>query len=57
MEKLLNVENDWDGEVDCSGALLSPFGTAAGPTGVLSELMKTYIPRCHPWICGYTLLE
>ena len=29
MEKLVNVENDWDGEVDCPeviGALLSHFG-------------------------------
>ena len=25
MEKLINVENDWDGEVDCDGALLSHF--------------------------------
>ena len=24
--KLLNVKNDWDGEVDCDGAPLSHFG-------------------------------
>ena len=56
MEKLLNVENDWDGEVDCPGVmgphyLISEEGVAAaikglkiekaaGPTGVMSEMMK-----------------
>ena len=51
MEKLLNVENDWDGEVDCP-ELMGPccliseaikglkMGKAAGPTGVVSEMMK-----------------
>ena len=57
MEKLLNVENDWDGEVDCpevigAHCLISEeevvaaikglkIGKAAGPTGVVSEMMKT----------------
>ena len=56
MEKLLNVENDWDGEVECSKVmgphcLISEeeveaaikglkIGKAAGPTGVVSEMMK-----------------
>ena len=56
MEKLLDVENDWDGEVDCSEVmghhcLISEeeiavaikglkIGKAAGPTGVVSEMMK-----------------
>ena len=56
MEKLLNVENDWDGEVDCPEVmrphcLISEeevaaafkglkIGKAAGPTGVVSEMMK-----------------
>ena len=56
MEKLLNVENDWDGEVDCPG-LMGPccliseeeveaaikglkIGKAASPTGVVGEMMK-----------------
>ena len=56
MEKLLNVENDWDGEVECP-EVLGPhcliseeevaaaikglkIGKAAGPTGVVSEMMK-----------------
>ena len=56
MEKLLNVENDWDGEVDCP-EVVGPrcpiseeevsaankglkMGKAAGPTGVVSEVMK-----------------
>ena len=54
MEKLLNVENDWDGEVDCpevmgphcliSGEEVAAaikglkIGKAAGPTGVVSEM-------------------
>ena len=56
MEKLLNVENDWDGEVDCHEVmgrhcLISEeevaaaikrlkIGKAAGPNGVVSEMMK-----------------
>ena len=56
MEKLLNVENDWDGDVDCPKVmgphcLISEeevaaaikglkIGKAAGPTGVVSEMMK-----------------
>ena len=56
MEKLLNVENDWDGEVDCPEVmwprcLISEeevaaaikelkMGKAAGRTGVVSEMMK-----------------
>ena len=55
-EKLLNVENDWDGEVDCPEVmgphcLISEeevaaaikglkIGNAAGPTGVVSEMMN-----------------
>ena len=56
MAKLLNVENDWDGEVDCP-EMMGPhcliseeevaaaikglkIGKAAGPTGVVSEMMK-----------------
>ena len=56
MEKLLNVENDWDGEVDFPEVmgpccLISEeevaaaikglkMGKSAGPTGVVSEMMK-----------------
>ena len=56
MEKRLNMENDWDGEVDCPEVmgphwLISEeevaaaikglkIGKAAGPTGVVSEMMK-----------------
>ena len=56
MEKLLNVENDWDGEVDCPEVmgpcyLISEkevattikglqIGKAAAPTGVVREMMK-----------------
>ena len=56
MEKLLNVENDWDGEVDCPEVMgphcLIPeeevaaaikglkIGKAAGRAGVVSEMMK-----------------
>ena len=56
MEKLLNVENDWDGGVDCLEVmgpccLISEedvvaaikglqMGKAAGPAGVVSEMMK-----------------
>ena len=57
MEKLLNVENDWDGEMDCP-EMMGPrcliskeevavaikglkMGKAAGPTGVVSVMMKS----------------
>ena len=56
MEKLLNVENDWDGEMDCPevmgpGCLISEeevaaaikglkIGKSDGPTGVVSEMIK-----------------
>ena len=56
MEKLLNVENDWDGDVDCPEVmgpccLISEeevaaaikglkMVSAAGPTGVVNEMMK-----------------
>ena len=56
MEKLLNVENDWDGDVDCPEVMGScclipeeevaavikglKMGKSAGPTGVVSEMMK-----------------
>ena len=56
IEKLLNGENDWDGVVDCpevmgpcclisekvvSSAIKGlQIGKAAGPTGVVSEMMK-----------------
>ena len=56
MENLLNVENDWDGDVDCPevmrpccfiseeevAAAIKRFkiGKAASPTGVVSELMN-----------------
>ena len=56
MEKLLNVENHWDGEVDCPevmgpDCLISEeeidtaikglrIGKDAGPAGVISEVMK-----------------
>ena len=56
VEKLLNVENDWDGKVDCPEVmgphcLISEeevaavikrlkIGKAAGPTGVVSEMIK-----------------
>ena len=44
MEKLLNVVTDWDGEVDCpevSSAIKElKIGKSAGPTGVVSEMMK-----------------
>ena len=55
MEKLLNVENDWDGDVDCPEVmgpccLISKeevaaaiqglkLGKSDGPTGVVSEMM------------------
>ena len=56
MEKLLNVENEWDGEVDfhevmwpcciiseeevAAAIKVLKMGNAAGPTGVVSEMMK-----------------
>ena len=56
MEKLLNVENDWDSEVDCPEVMGAhclileeevaatikglKIGKAAGPAGVVSEMMK-----------------
>ena len=56
MEKLLNVDNDWDGEVDCpevmgTHCLISEeevaaaikglkIGKATGPTGVVSVMIK-----------------
>ena len=56
MEKLLNAKNDWNGDVDCPevmglccliseeevAAAIKGFkmGKAAGPTGVVSEMMK-----------------
>ena len=58
MEKLLNIENVWDGEVDCpevmgpccliseeevaAGIKGLQIGRAAGPTGVVSEMMKAF---------------
>ena len=56
MENLLNVENDWDGELDCP-EVMGPhchiseeevaaaikgleIGKAAVPTGVVSDMMK-----------------
>ena len=58
MEKLLNVENDWDSGVDCPEVmgpccLISEEGVAAaikglknrksaGPINVVSEMMKAY---------------
>ena len=58
MEKLLNVDNDWDGKVDCT-EVMGPcclifeegvaaaikglkIGKAAGPTRMVSEMMKAY---------------
>ena len=56
MGKLLNVENDWDGELDCpevmgpccliseepvaSALKVLKIGKATGPTGVVGEMMK-----------------
>ena len=56
MEKLLNVENDWDCDVDCPEVMGScclvaeeevaatinglKIEKAAGPTGVVNEMMK-----------------
>ena len=57
MEKLLNVENDWNGKVDCQKVMgpccmISEDDVAAaikgiknikaaGPTGIVSEMMNT----------------
>ena len=63
MEKLLNVENDWDGKVD-SPEIMGPcclileqevasaikglnIGKAAGLTGVVSEMMKSNMHHIH----------
>ena len=56
MEKLINVKNDWDGEVDCPEVIWPcclileeevaeaitglKIGKAAGPTSVVNEMMK-----------------
>ena len=55
IEKHLNVENDWDDEIDCPEVMWPccpseeevataikglQIGKAAGPTGVVSEMMK-----------------
>ena len=68
MEKLLNVENDWDGEVDCPEVmrphcLISEegaaaikglkIGKAAGPTGVVSEMMKAHLTRTPHQHCRH----
>ena len=66
MEKLLNVKNDWDGEVDCPEVMGPPcliseeevaaaikglkMGKAAGPTGVVSEMIKTAGGFCSRWM-------
>ena len=75
MEKLLNVENDWDGEVDCPEVMGPPcliseeevaaaikglqMGKAAGPTGVVNEMMKAPNDTAYKrWSChsGFKLL-
>ena len=66
MEKLLNVENEWDGIVDCdkthgpccqitkaevTKALHEmKQGKAAGPMGVVSEMMKAAGDRGVNWL-------
>ena len=66
MEKLLNVENNWDGEVACPhvmgqcclilekelAAAIKGLNTgkAAGPTGVVSEMMKTSCGWSSRWM-------
>ena len=66
MEKLLNVENDWDGEVDCPEVMWPhcfileeevaaaikglKMEKAAGPTGVVSEMMKAAGGFCSRWM-------
>ena len=58
MEKLIHVENAWDCELDCSEMMgpfcliseeevavaikILKMGKSAGPTGVVSEMMKAY---------------
>ena len=58
MEKLLNVENEWDGKVDCpevmgpccliskeefAGAIKGlQIGKAVGPTSVMSEMINAF---------------
>ena len=37
MEKLLNVENDWDGEVDCPGVIGDFL-----PAGRVSQLTQNF---------------
>ena len=66
MEKLVNVENDWDGEVDCP-VVMGPrrliseeevaaaikelkMGKAAGPTGVVREMMKEAVGFGSRWM-------
>ena len=47
MEKLLNVENDWDchiSEEEVSAAIKGlKIGKAAGPTGVVSEMIRQMV--------------
>ena len=66
MEKFLNVENDWDGEVDCPEVmgpccLISDeevaaaikglkMGKTTGPTGVVTEMMKASGGFCSRWM-------
>ena len=66
MEKLLNVENDWDKEVECD-SVQGPccriteeevvtalkqmkFGKAAGPTGVVAEMMSAGGQLSTKWL-------
>ena len=74
MKKLLNVENDWDGDVDCP-EVMGPccpiseeevaaaikglkIGKVAGPTGVVSEMMKAsgVCLLCRK-LCSYRVLQ
>ena len=66
MEKLLNIEKDWDGEVDCPEVmgpccLISEeeveavikgliIGKAAGPNGGVSEIMKASRGLGTKWV-------
>ena len=68
IEKLLNVENDWDGEVDCPEVmgphcLISEeevaaaikglkIGKTAGPTGVVSGMIKASGGFGTMWMTG-----